>query len=190
MKTSIRTALLCTGLLVGGAVAGPVILGSGHHAPTAYALRAGTPGAFVAISSYRTMDSRIETNGTVVGQKLGRTQDDTASGGLAQARFVQFELNGSNEIQFPDEAVAVTFNVTVTQTEGAGFVQIEGFGNATGSTSTVNWSGPGQTVANGGVALLTPAFDELGALGVYLGGATNAKAHVVLDITGYYLPVP
>lgn len=187
MKISIRAALLGVGLLVGGSVAGPIMFGASRDAPTVQAIVDGVPATFVAIASYRTMDSRVESNGTVVGAKLGRTQDGVSTEPLA--RYVQFELNGTNEIQFPDEAVAVTFNVTVTQTEGAGFVQVEGFGFADGSTSTVNWSSAGQTVANGGVARLTVAFDDPGAIGVHLGGLPSAKAHVVLDITGYYMPL-
>lgn len=183
-KISVRALLVGTGLLAGGLVAGPVLFGTTHRAPVVHAIRDGQTSYFVAIDSYRTMDTRIESPVA----KVERTKDN-ALGGLPVARYVQFELNGPNTIEFPDDAVAVTFNVTVTQTEGAGFVQIDGYSYADGSSSTVNWSSSGQTVANSGVARLTTAFDDPGALGVFLGGAPGAKAHVVIDITGYYMPV-
>lgn len=185
MKPSVRVLVASAAALTTGLIAGPLLLGGGDAAPVAYAMIDGQSAYFVAIPAYRTMDSREEEPV----EKLGRTQDGELNSGLAMARFVQFELGGSADALFPDDAVAVTFNVTVTDTEGAGYVQIDGFTYATGETSTVNWSTAGLTVANGGVARLTSAFDDPGALGVYLGGDTAAKAHVVIDITGYYMPL-
>lgn len=185
MRSSLRALVASAGLLTTGVIAGPMILGSSGAAPVAYAIVDGQSAYFVAIASYRTMDSREEEPVS----KQGRSEDDPFNPGLATPRWVQFELDGPNEIQFPDEAVAVTYNVTVTDTEGAGYVQIDGFAYATGETSTVNWTGAGQTVANSGVARLTSAFDEPGALGVFLGGDAAAKAHVIIDITGYYMPL-
>ena len=80
--------------------------------------------------------------------------------------------------------VAVTYNVQAVQTEGSGFMHIDGFFNANVSASTLVWSRSGEQVSNSGVAYLTSAFDELGALGIYVGGGTG-KAHVIIDITGF-----
>ncbi len=192
MKPSLRAALMTVGLVAVATVAGTNLLSSPTETAVAQAaeVRPGTPGSFVAISSYRTMDNRFDGYAGEFGAKMGRTEDNFL-GGISIPVYVQFELEpgGSNQIQFPDEAVAVTYNVTVTGTEGAGFVQVDGFGSADGSTSTVNWSEANQTIANSGVALLGSAFDDPGAVGVYLGGTTDAKAHVILDITGYYMPI-
>lgn len=189
MQPTLRAALVAVGLVASATVAGTNLMSSSPQAPVARAaeVREGVPGSFVAISSYRTMDTRLEDNSGTLGDKLGRTEDDGLTAGLPRARFVQFEQD--NPVgQFPDEAIAVTYNVT--ETEGAGFVQVEGYNFAGGETSTVNWSEAGQTIANSGVTRLTQAFDDVGAVGIYLGGTTDAKAHVILDITGYYLPVP
>ncbi|MFW2333645.1 hypothetical protein [Ilumatobacter sp.] len=190
MQPTLRAALVTEGLVASATVAGTNLMSSSPQTPIARAaeVREGVPGSFVAISSYRTMDTRLEDNSGTLGDKLGRTEDDELTAGLARARLVQFEQDDPVG-QFPDEAITVTYNVTVTETEGAGFVQVEGYNFAGGETSTVNWSEAGQTIANSGVTRLTQAFDDVGAVGIYLGGTAAAKAHVILDITGYYLPV-
>lgn len=190
MNLRIRGALLATGLLVGGGITGTTIAAFASGPPAVENgrlpedIRGGTSTVFVPISSYRTTDTRIDGQG-----KLVRSIDSPLNPGLPLAQFVQFELNGDNTIQFPDEAVAVTYNVTVTETVGAGFVQVDGYNNASGTTSTVNWSEANQTIANSGVSILTSAFGDSGALGIWVGGAPGAEAHVILDITGYYMPV-
>ncbi len=190
MQPTLHAALVTVGLVASATVAGTNLMSSSPQTPVARAaeVREGVPGSFVAISSYRTMTraSRTTAGRSATSSAARRT---TSSRRASRARFVQFEQD--NPVgQFPDEAIAVTYNVTVTETEGAGFVQVEGYNFAGGETSTVNWSEAGQTIANSGVTRLTQAFDDVGAVGIYLGGTTDAKAHVILDITGYYLPVP
>jgi hypothetical protein len=68
-------------------------------------------------------------------------------------------------------------------------MQIDGFFLADGDTSTIVWNESGERIANSGVAQLTSAFDEQGALGVYVNGSTDAASHVIIDITGYFVPV-
>ncbi len=79
-------------------------------------------------------------------------------------------------------ATAVFFNVTITETVAAGFVQVAP-GSATAITgSTVNWSNAGQTVANGSFSTL----DDDRNLRVFVGGGGSAT-HFTIDITGYTL---
>jgi hypothetical protein len=85
--------------------------------------------------------------------------------------------------ELPSGAKAAVLNVTVTQTEGAGFLGLFPDGTAWPHTSSINWSGPGQTVANGTTVSVSPA----GALSIICGGTADAKAHVVVDLLGYYL---
>lgn len=66
----------------------------------------------------------------------------------------------------------------MTETESAGFVQI-----------SLNWTGPDQTVANGGNVLLYDGNAFENNLVFHLDGAGGAGAHVVIDITGYYIPL-
>lgn len=179
MNVPIRSALIACGLLV-GAIAAPIVSGTQRHEPVAEA-SASDASVFVPIESYRAVDTRLQGTRT----KLGRSADDPTLDGFGVATGVRFDLE--SDARIPANAVAVTYNVTVTETEGAGFVQIDGWAFATGGTSTVNWSGPGETVANSGVARLTSAFGEPAQVGIYVGGASGAQTHVVLDITGYYL---
>jgi len=85
--------------------------------------------------------------------------------------------------ELPAGAKAAVLNVTVTQTEGAGFLGLFPDGTAWPHTSSINWSGPGQTVANGTTVSVSPA----GALSIICGGTADAKAHVIVDLLGYYL---
>ena len=53
------------------------------------------------------------------------------------------------------------------------------------STSTVNWVAAGIDIANSGSSQLQ-TIDAPGYLNIALGGSPDAKAHVIIDITGYY----
>ncbi len=84
---------------------------------------------------------------------------------------------------YPDFALAVFANVTITQTEGAGFLTVWG-GDAsdtldTPSTSNVNWTTSGQTLAN--LALSTVGQEN--SIEVVCGGA--GRTHVIVDVQGY-----
>lgn len=182
MSKKFRNIILSASLLASGVIAGSAV-GSVGSPAGAVSVRSAQAATFYTISSYRSLDTRVD-----LGDKMLRAEDRIDNPDQPYALFVQFESGGDGTIQFPNEAIAVSYNVTVTETEGAGFVQVDGFGNATGETSTVNWTGDGQTVANSGVASMTSAFDDCCALGIRIGGAPGARAHVVLDITGYYLP--
>jgi len=181
MKVPVRSALVAVGVLVGAVVA-PALADSPGRAPVAQASATPVGAYFVPIPSYRALDTRVDG-----APPLGRTITSTSH--EPRAVFVQFEDDGDPDPKFPDEAVAVTYNVTVTETVGGGFLQVDGFEFATGVTSTVNWTGDGVTIANSGVAQLTEADGDPAALGIQIGGGPTAATHVVLDITGYYMPL-
>jgi hypothetical protein len=174
--------LIGTGLAIGA-----LSLGAGHLAPAFSAsaapeavpeqVEATAPAsAFVPLSGYRSYDSRIDA-------------DESGKIYLQEQRFVDVAVDLDGEEQIPDEATAVTFNVTVTETESAGFVQVSPPGNEFGETSTVNWTGDGQTVANGGHALMYegPTFEN--NIVFHVDGAGGAGAHVIIDVTGYFVPI-
>jgi hypothetical protein len=76
----------------------------------------------------------------------------------------------------------VTFNLTITGTTGPNYASVTP-GNASAFTaSTINWSTADASVANGGVCKL----DGSRQLKVFIGDQPGS-AHVILDITGYYL---
>jgi len=79
--------------------------------------------------------------------------------------------------------VAAYINVTVTQTEGSGFLRVNG-SDLSGerpvpNTSNVNWFANNQTLAN--LALTTVGGEN--GIEVFCGG--GGRTHVVVDIMGY-----
>ena len=82
---------------------------------------------------------------------------------------------------------AVYVNVTITDTEGAGYLVIRA-SDLTGErpfpqTSNINWSARGQTLAN----LVFTAVGGENTLQIYAGGV--GRTHFILDVLGY-IPVP
>jgi hypothetical protein len=89
-------------------------------------------------------------------------------------------------VSVPDEnrfLIAAFLNVTVTGTEGAGFLRVSG-SDSSGerpipATSNINWSQDGQTLAN---LVLTTVGSEAG-VDIFAGG--GGRTHVVVDVQGY-----
>ncbi|MEZ0447803.1 DUF1524 domain-containing protein [Cellulomonas sp. ICMP 17802] len=75
---------------------------------------------------------------------------------------------------------SVAMTVTATQSRSAGFVQVVPTGGATalGTTSNINLTGAGQTVAN---LVIVPVGVD-GKVSFY----TSSGAHVVVDVVGYF----
>jgi hypothetical protein len=82
----------------------------------------------------------------------------------------------------PAGSTAITANVTVVNTVGAGFLTLNPGGVATISAATINWSAAGQ-ILNNGVTLAISASRELT---VVAGGSGGATTDFVLDVTGYF----
>ena len=80
----------------------------------------------------------------------------------------------------PPYPSAYSLNITVTNTQGKGFILLYPQGGAQPLVSTLNYSGLGQTVAN---AAIVPA-------GINNGGITVAAGvhgtNLIIDINGYY----
>jgi hypothetical protein len=82
-----------------------------------------------------------------------------------------------------EPAMAAWINVTVTRTEGSGWLVIRG-SDLTGErplpkTSNINWWGTGQTLAN---STLTTVGGENGVEVHCFGGG---RTHVIVDLQGY-----
>jgi len=73
----------------------------------------------------------------------------------------------------------VLLNVTVTATEGAGFFLICKQHQSPARTSTINWWGSGQTLAN--LAVVNVA----GASGIHIQGGGSGRAHLIIDVLGF-----
>jgi hypothetical protein len=125
---------------------------------------------FVPINPYRNYDSRAYRNGRI------------SSG---EEIYGEVLTNESGEPQIPNYAVAVTYNLTVTNTDGPGFLgafpsDIDWPGN-----SSVNWTGRGATVGNGGTTAIG-FLDADGQMSVYMGGPPGGSTDFIIDITGFY----
>ena len=82
-------------------------------------------------------------------------------------------------------ATAVFVNITITQTEGAGYLALQA-DDLSGlapppTTSNINWSTGGVTLAN----LALSAVGGEHAVAVHCGGNAAARTHVVVDVQGY-----
>jgi hypothetical protein len=78
----------------------------------------------------------------------------------------------------PAGARAGVINLTVTETEAAGFVAVFPAGTPYPGNSSINWFGPNQNLANGVIA----SVDATGRITIR--GGVN-KTHVVVDVQGY-----
>lgn len=141
---------------------------------------AGDPSVFVPIAPYRMYDSRNLDGGNT---DLGKW--------IVWEAFPLEALTDQwgYDQQIPSNATAVAFNIAAVGTEGSGYVQVYGPGTDPFSTSTVNWRQPGLAIANSGSAMLGNYDGLPGFMGIAVGGQSGARTHIIVDITGYYLPV-
>jgi hypothetical protein len=132
---------------------------------------------FIPINPYRSLDTRTNV--------FGRQYRDDPT--------LQFNvLTDLRDVpQFPQELVtqtfAVSYNLTVTATEGNnGFLTVYPAAlTSVPNVSSINWTGPGLDLANGGTVAL---IGETTNVKIVCGGPTAAvSAHVLLDITGIYV---
>jgi hypothetical protein len=129
---------------------------------------AATSGSLVTlITPIRVFDSRLPTS--VLGGAKFQAGDDVAVA-------VSSAFEGGM-------ALAVFANVTITQTEGSGFLTVWGedlSGTLTPpTTSNINWATSGLTLAN--LALSSVGGEN--SIAIRCGGA--GRTHVIVDIQGY-----
>lgn len=132
-----------------------------------------TAGAFHAIDPKRVYDSRspLPSQGVLAGgsSRVVSVADgrDLVSGAVDSPGLV------------PEGATAITYNLTVVGTVGAGFISVAPGSAATFGASSINWTTSGTTIANAGVVQL----DLDRQIKVFCqGSATN----FIIDVTGYY----
>ena len=131
---------------------------------TATAAIAATPlgAVFSAVAPQRVYDSRA------------------AQGPLASGVTRIVPVAGAGQ-PVPAEAVAIAYNITIVDTAGAGFLAVAPAGGERTPTSTINWTGDGQVLANG-FAVGTGS----NSISVLAGGGGGAQ--FTIDIVGYYTP--
>lgn len=132
-------------------------------------------GAFIAIDPTRVYDSRLP---------------DPAQGALAsgasRAVSVAFQRDAvSGKVvqmgeRVPEGATAIAFNITITETAGAGFLAVAPGNAASSPSSSINWTAAGQTIANG---LIVKIHSDR-TVKVFAGGA--GSAHFIIDVNGFW----
>ncbi|HKA03205.1 MAG TPA: CHRD domain-containing protein [Acidimicrobiales bacterium] len=116
----------------------------------------------------RAYDSRLGDGKLQAGQ--------TRTIGLASGK----DASGANQIAVPVGATAALVNLTITDTEGAGFVKMYSAAISEPATSSINWSQSDQNLA-----VSTPvAVDSQGR--IKLTGGVNST-NVVVDVIGYLI---
>ena len=99
---------------------------------------------------------------------------------LAAGQTITVAVSVPNETRF---LIAAFLNVTITETESSGFLRVAGTDSSgerpIPSTSNINWSQAGQTLAN---LILTTVGSEFG-VDIFAGGV--GRTHVVVDVQGY-----
>ena len=98
----------------------------------------------------------------------------TAGGPLAGGTSRTVDLAA----MLPNGASAVAYTLTVTGTTGSGYASVYPTGTEVPATSTINWTGPGQTVANSSVA----SVNQGRQFEVY----ANSTTQFVVDVLGYF----
>lgn len=149
---------------------GPVDRSDRTEVPRATSLSQGL--LFVPINPYRTFDSRHYADGRL------RAGDEVWFTVLTD----EFDYPA-----IPDDAVAVTYNLTVTATAGVGgYLAVFPADISWPGNSSINWFASGLDLANGGVAAIG-FLDAPGQLSIYCGGPPGVSTHFILDITGYFV---
>jgi len=133
---------------------------------TGYFLENNNGATYKALTPARLLDSRV-------GNGLG--------GKFSAHTVREFDVAGRGGV--PDNAVAVTGNLTVVGQNAAGYVTLGPDLSANPTTSTINFP-LGDTRANG-VTVQLLADGTLDAVYVAPPGKTT---HLVFDVTGYYVP--
>jgi hypothetical protein len=134
-----------------------------------------SPTAFYPITPIRAYDSRIgaipesgafaANSSKVISIKDGR---HVSTGAVDAANAV------------PSGATAVAFNVTATNTTGGSFLAVVPGNVASSAVSSLNWTGPGVSIANAGIV----GIDGSRQVRIIAGPVGTFDA--IIDITGYY----
>lgn len=133
---------------------------------------------FVPIEPARTYDSRLAGPGgapdPIPGNHASRVMGVADAIDIVTGKVVQRDV-------VPSGATAVAFNLTATDTTSRGWFSVVPGDASTFVTSTVNWPGSGDVIANG----LTVKIAANRTVKVFNGSGTTANA--VLDIVGYFI---
>jgi hypothetical protein len=132
-------------------------------------------GAFSAITPVRVYDSRWNPapGGVTVGTLGGGSREISVADGRSDTGAI------TTADAVPTGARAIAYNVTITSTTAAGFLNVTPGGTSSAS-STINWDGNGITVANAAIVALSTTR----TIRVTAGGPGTTQ--FIIDVTGYW----
>lgn len=109
-----------------------------------------------------------------------RVFDRVVTGGLNG--IVGVDLSGGGTLFDPASVVSVVYNATASGTTSSGHLRIQPAlpGTPLTETSTLNWTGAGDVVANSSMVPVAPD----GSVRLYVGGA---PVRVIIDVQGYFV---
>jgi hypothetical protein len=134
-------------------------------------------GAYVPLTPTRVFDSRRSTpdNGRII------TSAEPRVIGVGFAR--NLDTGAPIRRLLPDGTRAIAANVTIADTSSArGFVALTTGDAVDYQASSINWTAPGATIANG-LMLTTDALLRLKAF------VRGGNTHLIIDISGYFAQV-
>jgi len=131
-----------------------------------------TAGSFHAIVPIRAFDSRWAGNA-----RLSGGSDIVVS--VADAHDLDGVVVTGDVV--PPGATAIAYNITVTRTVGTGYLSVNPGSAAAATSSSINWFGDNQDIANG----LIVGLDAHRQVRIFAGG--GGSTHYIVDVTGYFL---
>jgi len=145
---------------------------AGLAAAEAAGVLAGAASTFVPVEPYRAIDSRQFSNGDMFP-------------GVEVWFDVWTDLAGKARI--PSDIKAVVFNLTISNTLGTGgYLAVFPADLPWPGNSSINWSGPGLDLSNGGVVAVGNLTGP-GQVSVYAGMVPNTRTFFMVDVTGYFV---
>lgn len=109
------------------------------------------------------------------------------SGGPALASNATRDFTVQGVCGVPAGAKAAVLNVTAVSPPGQGHLRLFPSGTPLPTISTVNFSGNDFAVANGAIVPLSINANDLS---VFASLVSGGSVHLVLDVTGYFAPLP
>ena len=170
----VPTSATITGLADGDSYSFQVAATNGSGTgPASSPAQLQAPAQFAPLTPARICDTRSTS---ITGQPADQCTGQT----LVPGGSISVQVTGYGGV--PASATAVVANVTATDTTAASYLTVWPAGSNRPLASNLNWSA-GQTVAN----LVTVPLSATGALQIY---NANGKTDVVVDVEGFYGPMP
>ncbi len=144
-------------------------------------------GTSLALGAYTPGDASVAINGVRVGYRMGptgqvllptpqRVYDSRSGAKISGGQTRTHSLAG----RLPVGATGAVVNITVTATESVGYLVLYAAGSSVPSSSSINWSATGQTLANSAQTSVSGAR----SISVTCGGRPT---HYIIDLVGYLI---